>query len=521
MAGRPPYLLPGAVVDPAKILNLNLAALLADMRGFQIAPNPLDQTSSLISSQASPRDPRLARPVTTAAPAPSGQPMHVEETPIQLTFDSTSPAYSEVDDGLTNVSHKKRKLKPSKSKGNPAKKVTIDPVPTPVPNKRARNPDTNSQATPEEESEDSPMEEPAREKVPPLFIREKLAWINLLPKLAEREISFSSARSTAIKVQCPSSDDHRKLTTLLREQAVGYHTYALQEERLLRVIIRGIPKEINTEHIKEDLLSQKIPVLEVHRLYNARNRAPYDMVLAIIELTPEGKQVYNLSTVCRLSGINVERPNNRGKIGQCHRCQLYGHSARNCFARPRCVKCLDDHGTSDCSRRDRTVEEPPSCVLCRTQGHPANYRGCPKAPRTTRRRGHSNGRRPAAARPQPEQVFVPAPVPATSAWNRPLYRANNAPLTTATQASGASSAPPSAASLLSQTSAAKSAAGPQNSLPVGASAMQGTQFIVDSIDGEQIKAFYAEAKINLLGAYEKYQGLLSTIRRVQEIINNA
>ncbi|CAH2207741.1 jg4878 [Pararge aegeria aegeria] len=130
----------------------HLAALLADlernhadyMRGFQNAPNPLDQTSSLISSQASPRDPRLARPVITAAPAPSGQSMHVKETPTQqLTFDSTSPASSEVDDGFTTVSHKKRKLKPSKSKGNPAKKVTFDPVPTLVPIKRARNPDAN------------------------------------------------------------------------------------------------------------------------------------------------------------------------------------------------------------------------------------------------------------------------------------------------------------------------------------------------------------------------------------------
>ncbi|XP_028169490.1 predicted GPI-anchored protein 58 [Ostrinia furnacalis] len=42
--------------------------------------------------------------------------------------------------------------------------------------------------------------------------------------------------------------------------------------------------------------------------------------------------------------------------------------------KPRC--------TADCVRDKATATEPPSCILCGTQGHPANYRGCPRAPRT-------------------------------------------------------------------------------------------------------------------------------------------
>lgn len=75
------------------------------------------------------------------------------------------------------------------------------------------------------------------------------------------------------------------------------------------------------------------------------------MVLAVLDLTNEGKEIFNLKSVCSLTGIRVEPPYTRGLIGQCHRCQLYGHSAKNCFTRPRCVKCLDDHATADCSRK--------------------------------------------------------------------------------------------------------------------------------------------------------------------------
>lgn len=102
-------------------------------------------------------------------------------------------------------------------------------------------------------------------------------------------------------------------------------------------------------------------------------------VLAHLSLTPEGKNIFNLQTVCRLSGLQIETSRNRGALRKCDRCQLYGHSQRFCNARPRCVKILDDYATADCSVVMLTVEPPP-CVLCGLQGYTANYRRCLKAP---------------------------------------------------------------------------------------------------------------------------------------------
>ncbi|KAA5635076.1 hypothetical protein F3G63_34160, partial [Pseudomonas aeruginosa] len=88
-------------------------------------------------------------------------------------------------------------------------------------------------------------------------------------------------------------------------------------------------------------------------------KQPYNMILVALEPTPEAKKKIScLSTVCGLSGVSIEAPHKRGTPGQCYRCQLYGHSARNCHARPRCVKCLGDHATLDCSRVRETATEP-------------------------------------------------------------------------------------------------------------------------------------------------------------------
>lgn len=238
----------------------------------------------------------------------------------------------------------------------------------------------------------TPKATPAGVKLPPpIFIRAKSKWPEISSKCNVSKINFLSASNTSqgVRVQVPTSTDFRNLTSLLAARAVEYHTYALEEERKLRVVIKGIPKEISVDDVKADLISQSFPIIKVSRLFSHRNGRTYDMVHVTLDDTPAGKAIYGVKAVCGLSGLVIQPPNKTGIPTQCHRCQLYGHSATHCFAQPRCVKCLGDHGTIDCTRpkkgEDRPTE-PPACVLCKAKGlkevgHTANYRGCPIAPR--------------------------------------------------------------------------------------------------------------------------------------------
>ncbi|GBP03445.1 Nucleic-acid-binding protein from transposon X-element [Eumeta japonica] len=258
-----------------------------------------------------------------------------------------------------------------------------------------------------------------------------------------------------IRITCPDVQTFRSLNKYLIDSKVKFHTYALEEERKLKAVIRGIPADFDTNDIKTDLLNQGFPVQSVHRLCR-RDGSPLWLVLAVLPRTEEARSIFaNLSKVCGLSGIRVEAPRNRGGPGQCHRCQRYGHAAANCHADPRCVKCLVPHWTKECPRT-RDSGEKPECVNCGLQ-HTANYRGCPKAPKfAPPKQKRSINNRPSRAseglirndanfpelRAKPSRdapaAFRPAPAPPTNPWttrtaqppsatSRPLREAQRSP----------------------------------------------------------------------------------------------
>ncbi|CAB0041795.1 unnamed protein product, partial [Trichogramma brassicae] len=189
---------------------------------------------------------------------------------------------------------------------------------------------------------------------------------------------------------------------------------------------------------------KNLPVREVHRMYKGQDQGSALRSTCALSfstrLTPR-RRSFRVKTIVSLDGLIIEKPHKRGTIGQCHNCQHYGHSARHCYAKPRCVKCLEAHATKDCTRAPDAVKESVACVLCGKTGHPANWRGCPNAPAAARRAprdGHGYAgatfRRQYApiapwapqAQPYPAAPWAPqAPQAAPWASQPPPFNANN------------------------------------------------------------------------------------------------
>ncbi|GBP09534.1 hypothetical protein EVAR_76547_1 [Eumeta japonica] len=92
-------------------------------------------------------------------------------------------------------------------------------------------------------------------------------------------LSFTiRADARGLKIQPATVPDFRNLSALLATLKVAYHTYSLKEEREFRVVLRGVPKEIPVEEVKEDLIAQDLLVQSVRRITN-RARDPLDLVL--------------------------------------------------------------------------------------------------------------------------------------------------------------------------------------------------------------------------------------------------
>lgn len=255
----------------------------------------------------------------------------------------------------------------------------------PSPNKVTETPSKYAALDVDANDEDAaqPLTNPTQTKrpsIPPVILRDKNSWTNISAKLRSEKIEFSKAKNLtdAIRIHPMTANDYRRMTKLFDEQKIAYHTYSLPEQKLLKVVFRGVCEAIPDAEVKADLEAQGLHPIDVHRL-RKRNANKTPMPLVMANLPRDEKHVYKITRLCGLS-ITVEAMNKKLGPSQCHRCQKFGHSQACCRAVARCVKCAQTHLTKDCTK---SRDIPAKCCNC--QGaHPANYKGCPAYPQETR-----------------------------------------------------------------------------------------------------------------------------------------
>ncbi|KAM3956537.1 uncharacterized protein ACR2FA_009445 [Aphomia sociella] len=178
--------------------------------------------------------------------------------------DSTSSTSSDEGDFITVGAKRTRK-----GQGLPPPKTQRANVST-----DAHSPKPSTSQVPPTPSHSGSQLTPARPKgTPPVIIQDKKAWTTISSALRDKSINFTRSHTVyhGIQVHVPTPADHRKLTSFLRVRNVDFHSFPLEEEKRLRVVIRDIPKEIEISFILEDLKSQSLSVQEVHRSHIVLN----------------------------------------------------------------------------------------------------------------------------------------------------------------------------------------------------------------------------------------------------------
>ncbi|KAK9703808.1 zinc finger associated protein [Popillia japonica] len=115
--------------------------------------------------------------------------------------------------------------------------------------------------------------------------------------------------------------------------------------------------EITEGEVYNDLRERGFAPEVVVRMRRPRDRAP--MPLVLVKVSKDQKNIYHLTEVLSLE-ISVEALKANPSIGQCYRCQRFGHAQSRCTAPRKCVACAGDH-------------EPGSAgILHTTKGDPGN-----------------------------------------------------------------------------------------------------------------------------------------------------
>ncbi|GLV44744.1 hypothetical protein CBL_05211 [Carabus blaptoides fortunei] len=103
-------------------------------------------------------------------------------------------------------------------------------------------------------------------------------------------------RANCIKIRVDSINDYRQTTKIFDNTNTPYHTYQLSEEKVLKVVIRGIPEDIDASEVRNELVAKGYPVISATRMKGGPNCKPLPLIL--VQLTkPAGKEIFELTNL--------------------------------------------------------------------------------------------------------------------------------------------------------------------------------------------------------------------------------
>ncbi|GBP84007.1 hypothetical protein EVAR_15744_1 [Eumeta japonica] len=144
----------------------------------------------------------------------------------------------------------------------------------------------------------------------PIYLRDKGKWNAVSAEYNRLHINYTSAHNTLhdIKISVDFILDFRSLISLLIKCNFPFHTYALEEGRKIKAVLRNIPLENPTDCIKSDLENQNYSVFAVQRMHR-RDSTELGLVLVVLHKSDTAKDIFKYPPkVCGLSGITVEAP---------------------------------------------------------------------------------------------------------------------------------------------------------------------------------------------------------------------
>jgi len=209
---------------------------------------------------------------------------------------------------------------------------------------------------------------------PPIFVKGVENFPDLCLALIELiGVDNFICKSTTdnLKIQTSNPDAYRVLVHFLKDEKAEFHTYQLKEDKPLRVVIRNLHPTTPLNLIKEELAVRLFEVRQVTNVLHKVTKNCLPLFFVDLEPTTKSNEIFQLSSLLHTK-IKIEEPYKSKTISQCFNCQQYGHTRAYCGYLPRCVRCGDEHQSSDCPN---SRDLPPKCALC-SDNHPANYKGC-------------------------------------------------------------------------------------------------------------------------------------------------
>lgn len=266
---------------------------------------------------------------------------------------------------------------------------------------------------------------PRKKNPPPIFIVPSATWPILLSHLRNRAPEITACAAGRYMKTIVQSEEHfRTIQAFLRSERIEFKSYLLDEDKPLKVVIRGLSLQTRPEQIKTELEIQNFTEVKITQMYRGPVLKRTLMPLFLIQVNNK-TDLESLFQIKDIFGMRVTVEKFRGRKGpsQCHQCQEWLHSASGCGKAARCLKCGKNHLTSLC---DKPLSEPCTCANCGGQ-HPSNYHLCPKAPKSGAKNSKKQSKRPHNGAYQSARTFASRKVDGQQPWSDVAAGTSSAP----------------------------------------------------------------------------------------------
>lgn len=130
----------------------------------------------------------------------------------------------------------------------------------------------------------------------------------------------------------------------------------------------GLNCEVDISEVEEELKTKLPSVSKIYKM-NTQHRPLY------LVITDNKTKIHDIQlaikSVCYCR-VSFKKHTNKKEIIQCHRCQRWGHATTNCHMPVKCLKCAQNHLTSQCTKSPDTGAK---CTNC-NGAHAANSIEC-------------------------------------------------------------------------------------------------------------------------------------------------
>ena len=119
------------------------------------------------------------------------------------------------------------------------------------------------------------------------------------------------------------------------------------KEKSKILVVKGVPTEFTNEEFKQVLDHNKIKHTKAERMKSRRDGRMLQMFQ--IELSNPAEAEAQTGIIFKVEEFRAPI-----SVQQCYNCQNFGHSAKNCKAKIKCVICGEGHSHKGCPNREKS-----------------------------------------------------------------------------------------------------------------------------------------------------------------------